>query len=262
MLPLLLSISERKGEEKGKARTRPGSDLRGGGDTVDDGAGAEAALACLPDLDEGDVYDDAGSDDTPLPSDGIVLEDNGVDLGEVDNGKGDEEAGNDGEEEEPVVPDGAGDGERAPAPQLRVHVEQRAREVLDLPGGDQEQEAERGVRGGTRAVHDGAGVVEVVVALVAEAERSGGLAVDDRGEGGDTERAHEEPVGHLVNDDFAREHAHPQIVRRPQHDVRLRLLEPQSQRQERRRNQVGPQDLDGRQREYRLAALVLECEAD
>lgn len=226
--------------------------------SINNNAGPQPPLARLPELNQSHIDDDASGHDAPLPRDRIVLEDEGVDLGKVDDGEGDEEAGGDGEEEEAVVPDGVEDGEGALAPQLGVHGEQGAREVLDLPGGDQQQEAEGGVGGGAGAEDGLAGAVEAVVALVAEAEGPGRPAVDDGGEGGDTQRPHEEAVGHLVHDDLPGEDADAQVVRGPQHDVGLGLLEAEPQRQERRRDQVGPEDLDRREREHRLAALVFE----
>lgn len=86
-------------------------------------AHTEPSLPRLPELDKGDVNNDAGGHDAPLPGDGIVLEDEGVDLGEVDNGKCDEEAGGNGAEEEPIVPDGMEDRKGALAPQFRIHSE-------------------------------------------------------------------------------------------------------------------------------------------
>merc|ERR1712078_99178 len=89
------------------------------------------ALNGLPRLNEGNVEHDATSNNPPLPCQTTVLEHLRVEDGNVDEGEGDEEAGNHRPEQELVVVDGLEN--RQGAGIALVHGEQRAVEVLDFP---------------------------------------------------------------------------------------------------------------------------------
>lgn len=131
-------------------------------------------LARFPDLDERNVYDNGGGNNTPLPINSRVFEDDAVDDGDVDDRESDKEADNDGPEEKEVAQNSADHGERA-RELLRVHGEEGAGEVLDLPGRDQQQEAERSKGCRTRAVHGLTHFREPLVALRRAAQGHGPL---------------------------------------------------------------------------------------
>lgn len=176
----------------------------------------QPSLARLPGLDESNVYDNGGGDNAPLPANGRVFEDDAVDDGDVDYRESDEEADDDGPEEKGVAQDGADDGERA-RELLRVHGEEGAGEMLDLPGRDQQQEAKRGKGGRARAVHGLTHVREPLVALRRAAQGHGRLPgpVGHEGKGEDAKGAHEEAVHELVDDDLLCEDAYAEVVGRP-----------------------------------------------
>jgi len=121
-----------------------------------DGVGVDTPpkppLHCLPDLDKTNVDNHTASDDAPLPSKTLMLEDFGVEVRDVHDGEDHDEASNDGPEEELVVVDGSEHGEGARG--TLVHVEQTAMEMLDLPGCDQQQEGQGGKGRGTGSVHE------------------------------------------------------------------------------------------------------------
>lgn len=93
----------------------------------------------FPALDEGDEAHDAAEDQTPLPCERHVSEDDLVDDGDVDDGKRRAEADDDGPEEEAVLEQSVEDGESAGV-FFGVHVEQAAGQVLGFPGHDAEQD--------------------------------------------------------------------------------------------------------------------------
>lgn len=72
---------------------------------------AESTLACLPCLYKCDVGEEGAHNHTPLPSDTLVFEDNGVDGRNVDDGERDDETCNHSPHEEAVVDTCFDDGE-------------------------------------------------------------------------------------------------------------------------------------------------------
>lgn len=132
-------------------------------------------LGELPRLRAGEEEEGDGEDDAPLLADGAVEEDDLVDDGDVDGGHGAEEADEDGPEEERVAPEAEG-------PALGVGddaVEEGAPEVDKLPGEDGEGPHHDRVAGRAGAEHAVALLRVLHVAVVAqvavvEAEENGG----------------------------------------------------------------------------------------
>lgn len=104
-----------------------------------------------------------------------MLEDNSVKRGNVDNREGDDEAGKDSPKQKLVVPERVKDAEGSLVSH-GVEVEERAREMLDFPGGQKEEEGEHSKDCGTRAEHVCARVVVGVVTVMPEVASS--VAVD------------------------------------------------------------------------------------
>lgn len=108
-----------------------------------------------------------------------MFEDNGIDSGKVDDRKRNNEAGNNSPEQEAIVIDGMEDSQPALV-FCRVEVEEGSREMLDFPGGDEEEEGQYREDGGS-GTKDGIaiGVVDVV-AFISETAIIG--AVNDSNE--------------------------------------------------------------------------------
>lgn len=195
-------------------------------DCFSDTTNSEPSLHSLPTLHHAQVDHNTSRDNAPFPANAHVLEDNFIDHGQIDQRECQHEARHSSPKEELVSPDGLENRQRA-AVLLRVHVEQAAGEVLGLPRGDEQQEREDGVGGCAGAEDD---VARVVVARVAAvAERVTGLrdaAEHDRREHAQADEPHGRAVDELVDDELAREHADPQVVRRPLHHVRLGFFQP------------------------------------
>lgn len=203
----------------------------------------------LPTLNDRDVHQQTADDDAPLVRDALVLEDDGVDLGNVDEREDQTEAGDDGPEEEFVLVDGGEDGEDLAAVRGRValdsnqtHVEQARVEVFDLPGRDEEGEGEDGEDGGARLEDVVARRVVVLVALLAERGRAVADAEDDRDVGHKAERTHGHAIDHLVDDERLGEDAYFHVAGWTVHDVCHCGFETKSQSQGRRGDEIGPQD--------------------
>lgn len=94
-----------------------------------------AAFDRFPALNERDEAHDAAEDETPLPRERHVSENDFVDDGNVDDGERRAEAGDDGPEEEAVLEQRVENGEGAGI-FFGVHVEQAAGQVLGFPGHD------------------------------------------------------------------------------------------------------------------------------
>lgn len=176
-------------------------------------------LGRLPNFEERNVHNDATRDDTPLPRETLVLKNVDVDLGNVDDGEGDEKAGDDGPEEETVVVDGLEDGERT-GPAF-VHVEETAVKVLDLPGGNQEEEAqsrERGSSGAEHAVTARAGILIAALRHVVVSLSRG--SVVDKHESAQAERAHAASIDELIADEVLGENSRTKTARWATQNVR------------------------------------------
>lgn len=188
-----------------------------------------------------------------------MLEDLGVQVRYVDKREGHDETSNDGPEEELVVVDGAEDGEGAvPA---RVHGKQTAVEVLHLPGGDQEKEADSGKCGSAGPEDELATGAGVLVAASREImETFAGATKGDKHEDHETDGAHACTVDELIADKILGEDTSAEGARGTFEDIRLRLLETETKGQGRRGYQVGPQNLEGREREDGVLRGVLERE--
>lgn len=133
------------------------------GDGVSVDAPTEPSFHCLPDLDKTNVDDNTASDDTPLPSKTLMLEDFGVEVRDVHDGEDHDEASDNGPEEELVVVDGSEHGEGARG--TLIHVEQTAMEMLDLPGCHQQQEGQGGKGRGTGSVYEVTSLGSALIAV-------------------------------------------------------------------------------------------------
>lgn len=140
-------------------------------------------------------------DDTPLPRDGRMLKDGGVNDGNVDDGEHGDEAGNDGPKEKLVAPD-VNDPLGKVALALGLHAEEAAAQVDHLPG---EEEGEPGQAGKGRragAEHDLAVLRVRLVAVVTNVGVAVAEAKEDDGEGADAERGHPDSVDNHVDQEF------------------------------------------------------------
>lgn len=182
-----------------------------------------------------------------------------VDDRDVDDREGREQASQHGEEEEFVLPDGVDDGEGAGL-LFGVHVEQAAGQVLRLQGHDREQDGEDAVRRAASAVRQITRLIEALVAVVTQIAIADTVGDDDVGH--ETEDAHESAVDELVDDELLGEDAGFEAVRRAGHDVRAGFFQAQADGEEGGRDQVGPQDFDGGEREDGALVAILEGEAD
>lgn len=218
-------------------------------------------LDSLPSFNEGDVHDDTARNNTPLPGEPLVLEHVDVDHGDVHDGEGNQEARDDGPEEEAVVVDGLEDGQRA-GPAL-VHVEETSVEVLDLPGRNEEEEAqrrERGSSGAEDAVAAGAFVLVAALGKCVVAVPRGSVVNEHKRT--EAERSHEASIDELIADQVLGEDTRAKTAGRATQDIRSSFLETESECQRRRGDQVGPKNLQRRKREYGYSASILEAKTD
>lgn len=79
---------------------------------------------------------DGSKNQSPFPGQRQVSEDDAVDHGNVDDGKGRDETSHHRPEEKAVLGDGREEGQALAGVFIRVHVEQREVEVLGLPSHD------------------------------------------------------------------------------------------------------------------------------
>lgn len=159
-----------------------------------------------------------------------MLKDLSVEMRNVDEREGNEETSNDGPEEELVVVNSAEDGEWAlPA---WVHSEETAVEVLHLPRGNQEQEADSGERGGARPENKLAAALEVLVTTNRQSvEARTGAGICDKHEDHETDRTHAGTVDKLITYKILGENAGAKRTRGTFEDIRLRLFETKSKSQ-------------------------------
>lgn len=210
-------------------------------------AKVKPALNRLPALNESDVDDHAPKHDAPFPRQALVLEHVRIHKREIDHGKSRHEARHDRPKQKTIVVHRLEHGKRT-GKQLVVHGKQAAVEVLHLPGGDEEEEAERGKRGRPgaedgvakgRALFVAAGR-EVVVAAARGRKR-------DQHKRGEAQASHKGAVHELVADEVLGEDAGAEAAWWSAQNVPLRLFEAEAERQGRRGDEVGPQDFERRE---------------
>jgi hypothetical protein len=136
-------------------------------------------------------------------------------------------------------------------------------EVLDLPRRNEEEEAESGKGGGTR-LED----IEALVTrglITADGERIETLArsgVGCKHEGHETHSAHANTIDKLIANQIKSEDTRLETARRALENIRLSLLKTKTESQRGRGDQVGPENLDGREREHGMIIAVLESQAN
>lgn len=142
----------------------------------------------LPAFNDRDVEDQSGEDDAPFVGDAGVLEDAFVDFWEVDERENQGKAGHACPEEELVLVHGWEDREdlgplRAQgARTVDAHVEEGCVEIFDLPGSDEQGEAEDCKHRGASSEDNVARRVVVLVAIFAEIAITGAVNYGDEAE--------------------------------------------------------------------------------
>lgn len=175
----------------------------------------EAALDELPGLDAGDEDDGEANGESPLPGDAHMLEELGVEVGNVDDGEDGETADDDGPEEEAVGVNILEDGELAIV--IGVEVEHGSSETLELPGRDENQPGKFS-KGSSTSLEDGA--ARVRVALVAlEAQVSAVGAIDDDAESAHGADTHDDTIDKHVHNDLVGKDTALLVLRGLAHDV-------------------------------------------
>lgn len=162
------------------------------------------ALRPLPGLNAKEEEECLDEDDTPLPRDGGVLEDDLVETGDVDDGEHGDEASNDGPEEELVAPD-VDDPLGEVALAAGLHAEETASQVDHLPGEEQGEPGKAGKGGGTGAEDNFAALGVRVVAVVANVSGAVADTVEDEDEGAEAEGSHPETVDYHVEEELGGE---------------------------------------------------------
>lgn len=133
--------------------------------------------------------------------------------------------------------------------------------MLDFPGRDEEEQRDGRVGRGAGTEHHVAGVVVALVTAGAEVAAAG-TDVGDDGEGEEAESAHEEAVDEFVGYELLGEDTGFDVVWGAQHAVFLGLFETETDGEKGGRDEVGPEDLDGGEREDGVVVIVFEGEAD
>jgi hypothetical protein len=218
-------------------------------------------LDAFPRLNRTHIQNHRAARDPPLPRDRPVLEDLGIYKRNVHNGEHAREARHDREEQEVVAVQRREDGERRGPGVGRIHVEQRAREVLDLPRCDEQQQRNGRVRRCARPEHNVARLVPAFVAPGPEVALSGAHVSDD-GEAEQAQSAHEEAIDEFVRDELRGEDTGFDVMGRAQHAVFLRFLEAETDGEEGGCDEVDPEDFDGGEREDGMGVEVFEGEAN
>ncbi|GKT79636.1 LOW QUALITY PROTEIN: unnamed protein product [Colletotrichum tofieldiae] len=216
----------------------------------------EGALDELPGLDADDVEESEADDDAPLPGDANVLEEGGVEGGDVDDGEHRQGTDDDGPEEELVGVDVLEKGELALA--VRVQAEHGAAQVLELPGGDKDDPGKLGEDGSTGAEDRSASLGEGLVAFVTQSSAVG--TVDDNDKGSQGQGAHDDTVYNHIDDDLVGEDTALLVLGGLAHDIGGGLLTTQTEGGEGRGNHVDPENLEGRNGEYGEVGAVTESE--
>lgn len=158
------------------------------------------ALRPLPRLRQHHENDDIHKDDSPLPADTIVLENDVIQCGDVQNREDREEDAGDRPEQKLVAPQVA-----CPGPEAIGHVEQGAAEVDKAPGEEEEDPGHGGEACGAGAEDRVADLRVVVVAVGAEVAVA--EAEDDDRERAEDAAGHDGAVDDHVCEELGREDA-------------------------------------------------------
>lgn len=163
------------------------------------------ALRPLPRLRQNHKHDDVHKDNSPLPADTGVLENDMVQLGNVQNREDREEDPSDRPEQELVAP-------KVARPRLEAvgHVEKGAAEVDQAPG-EEEEDPGHGREACSAGAENGVAGLRVGVVAVG-AEVAVAEAEDDDGEGAQDTAGHDGAVGDHVCEEFGGEDAVFELV--------------------------------------------------
>lgn len=216
-------------------------------------------LGELPELDTTKEETGGDEDDTPLPSDALVLEDGVADDRDVLEREEGDEAEHDGPEEELVAPDimhplgevllGAG-----------LHAEEGSSLVNHLPGEEQREPGQAGKGGGTRLEDGLAAVAVLVVAVNAELTVTKGVQAEH--ESAEAQGGDPDTIDNHVNDELDGKDTSLERLGRSAEDASDGTLETETHVGETRGSHDDPHDLDGGDGEDGETCAILEDESD
>jgi hypothetical protein len=175
-----------------------------------------ATLDSFPAFNQRHEADHASKNQTPLPSQRHVSENDLVDDRDVDDGERGANTCNDGPEQEAILEQRVDDGERTGI-FFRIHVEQATGQMFRFPCHDAEQDCQDAVRCGASTEGEVAGRIVAVVAVVPKVAVAS--AVDYYHEANEAQRAHASAVNEFVDNQLFGEDSGAKAVRRPGHDV-------------------------------------------
>ena len=185
---------------------------------------SESALDSLPPLNAEHEYEDRAERQSPFPSNACVLEDTGVEVGNVDGGENRHGTDHDRPEEEFILVNILEEWEATIG--HGVEAEHATAEGLEFPGRDKDEPCQFCEDGGTGTEHGVArsfGIVVVsCVTFVAEVAVVG--TVDDNDEGEDRAGSHDDSVDDHIDHDLRSENSPLDLVRRTLHNLGAGLL--------------------------------------